>query len=190
MTSSKRLKAKQLPKEKIIKAAIRLFAKLGYESTSMSGIAKSVGLEKASLYYHFKDKDELFAAVTETVWGKIAADIRNFDRDPRFIKKSPQYILGYIIEHVLDVTIKSGLAMVKLDRANVGIRAHCEAALCHIQEMRLSLRKFLKANRVRQVEIAEQVIINAIHAYVLHLQQRQDRIPVKKYSQYLASLFV
>ncbi|WP_243291914.1 TetR/AcrR family transcriptional regulator [Bacillus sp. FJAT-47783] len=46
----------QLIKEK----AYNLFAKKGYEGTSMSHIAEEVGIKKASIYSHFKGKKELY----------------------------------------------------------------------------------------------------------------------------------
>lgn len=50
-------------KQRIIATARTLFAVRGYEGTSMSDIAKGVGLNKASLYAHYSGKDELFLAV-------------------------------------------------------------------------------------------------------------------------------
>ena len=176
-------------RKNIIKVAGRLFAKSGYESTSMSEIAKSAGMEKASLYYHFKDKGQLFGAVMESVWGKMAAYLEKLTSDRKFMKKPPHHILSFIISHILKMNMKSGLAMVKLEHVQAGEKDCCEDALCHIQEMRLSLRDFLKHHKVKHPEIAEHVIVNAIYAYVLHEHQRQNRVSVEKYSEYLASLF-
>ncbi len=47
-------------KKMILQAAIECFTAYGFEKTSMSDIGRLVGLNKASLYYHFKDKQELF----------------------------------------------------------------------------------------------------------------------------------
>ncbi len=177
-------------RENIIKVAGRLFAKSGYESTSMSEIAKKAGMEKASLYYHFKDKDQLFAAVMESVWSKMAEYLRKLTSDEKFMKKPSRYVLAYILSHILKMNLKSGLAMVKMEYFHGGAKNSCEDALCHIQEMRLSLREFLKHHKVKHPEIAEQVIVNAIYAYVLHAHQRQNRVSVERYAKYLASLFV
>ncbi|HEX3012658.1 MAG TPA: helix-turn-helix domain-containing protein, partial [Methanobacterium sp.] len=41
-------------KEKIFDSAIELFAKKGFDATSMREIAEAVGIKKASLYSHYK----------------------------------------------------------------------------------------------------------------------------------------
>ncbi len=49
-------------KQRILDAASDCFIRYGYEKASMSDIGKIVGMNKASLYYHFKDKLALFEA--------------------------------------------------------------------------------------------------------------------------------
>lgn len=53
-------------KEQILQAAIECFTTYGYEKTSMSDIGSRVGLNKASLYYHFKDKLSLFDTMVQS----------------------------------------------------------------------------------------------------------------------------
>ncbi|HNT23921.1 MAG TPA: TetR/AcrR family transcriptional regulator [Anaerolineales bacterium] len=47
----------------IIEKAKCLFIEHGYHGLSMREIADAVGVSKPALYYHFKDKEELFCAV-------------------------------------------------------------------------------------------------------------------------------
>ncbi|MCG8570149.1 MAG: TetR/AcrR family transcriptional regulator [Spirochaetes bacterium] len=54
-------------KQVIIKKAIHLFSKNGYEGTSMRDIAASVGIKKASLYSHFKGKEEIFFTIYQGI---------------------------------------------------------------------------------------------------------------------------
>ncbi|MDC7238935.1 MAG: TetR/AcrR family transcriptional regulator [Spirochaetales bacterium] len=49
-------------KQRILDAASDCFIRYGYEKTSMRDIGKMVGMNKASLYYHFRDKQALFEA--------------------------------------------------------------------------------------------------------------------------------
>lgn len=51
---------KALVKEKIGKAAMKCFMKFGLDKTTLDDIAQSVGLNKASLYYYYKNKEDIF----------------------------------------------------------------------------------------------------------------------------------
>ncbi len=48
-----------------LKAAISCFSAYGYHKTTMSDIGNRVGINKASLYYHYKDKVALYEAVIQ-----------------------------------------------------------------------------------------------------------------------------
>jgi AcrR family transcriptional regulator len=59
--------AKELKKadkrDQILKAASDCFARFGYEKTTLDDIGKVVGLNKASLYYYYKNKETMFCDV-------------------------------------------------------------------------------------------------------------------------------
>lgn len=49
----------------ILEAAQRRFGMYGYDKVTVSEIAADLSLSKASIYYYFQDKPQLFAAVVE-----------------------------------------------------------------------------------------------------------------------------
>ncbi|WP_177167157.1 TetR/AcrR family transcriptional regulator [Salinibacillus kushneri] len=53
---------------KIRNIALSHFAKHGYEGSSLNEIAKEVGIKKASIYSHYKGKDDLFLTVVRYVF--------------------------------------------------------------------------------------------------------------------------
>ena len=57
-------------KEKILEAALTLFAENGYDGTSVEEIAKSVGIKAPSLYKHYKGKEDILNALID------AAEVR------------------------------------------------------------------------------------------------------------------
>ncbi|MGA7671747.1 MAG: TetR/AcrR family transcriptional regulator [Nitrolancea sp.] len=57
------MKAETGGRERVLIEARRLFLDRGYSEVSMQQIADAVGMTKAALYYHFRDKDDLFASV-------------------------------------------------------------------------------------------------------------------------------
>lgn len=54
-----------MTKERIKSVALALFARRGYEGTTMNEISKGVNIKKASLYSHFSGKEELFFEIYE-----------------------------------------------------------------------------------------------------------------------------
>ncbi len=52
-------------KERILDAALELFARCGYLGTSMSDIAKQLGITKAALYKHYASKQEILDRIVE-----------------------------------------------------------------------------------------------------------------------------
>ena len=68
----------ELSRERILDAATEIAAERGYEGTSIGAVSKKCGLPASSIYWHFKDKDDLIAAVIERsfgVWVEAASKI-------------------------------------------------------------------------------------------------------------------
>ena len=53
-------------KEKILDAALTLFAENGYDGTSMEQIASIVGIKAPSLYKHYKGKEDILNALIDS----------------------------------------------------------------------------------------------------------------------------
>ena len=50
-------------RKQILDEAFKLFARDGYGATTMQKIGSAVGLDKSSLYVHFKNKSEIFLEI-------------------------------------------------------------------------------------------------------------------------------
>jgi TetR/AcrR family acrAB operon transcriptional repressor len=55
----------QLTREAVIDAAEQVFAQRGVSRTSLQEIAKAAGVTRGAIYWHFKDKAELFNAMMQ-----------------------------------------------------------------------------------------------------------------------------
>jgi len=60
----------ELSRERILDAATEIAAERGYDGTSIGLVSKKCGLPASSIYWHFKDKDDLIAAVIERSFGE------------------------------------------------------------------------------------------------------------------------
>ena len=59
--------------EQIADAALRRFARYGFKRSSMDDIAREAGLAKATIYLHFKGKDDVFRAMMARFLAQVAA---------------------------------------------------------------------------------------------------------------------
>ena len=61
--------------KKILNNASELFAEKGYEGTIMDELCIRSGVNKASIYYHFKDKSNLYEVVLTKLFSEVADQI-------------------------------------------------------------------------------------------------------------------
>ena len=83
-------------RQAILKAALLEFAQEGVAGARIDHIARAARVNKALLYYYFKDKEQLYGAVLDQVFSGLAARINEvLDRDlpPR------QKVLAYAGAH-------------------------------------------------------------------------------------------
>lgn len=57
----------------ILAAAENLFARRGYAVARLEDVAEAVGLTRAALFYHFRDKQTLYEAVLDDAFGSLVA---------------------------------------------------------------------------------------------------------------------
>ena len=89
------MKEEKMPpgKKKTIEAAIKLFAKQGYNGTSTLQIAKEAGVSQATVFKYFKTKEDLLYAIILPVIPKLFS--RFLGRVQK--AKSVQELISYIV---------------------------------------------------------------------------------------------
>lgn len=73
MTSAQPPAASVSTRERIIQAAIDLFASQGYGGTSLRHIAEQLGVTKAAVYHHFRTKDDIARVILGRALDVLAA---------------------------------------------------------------------------------------------------------------------
>ena len=71
MLSKRQIEQRKLRKESILDGALKVFKAHGIEKTTMDEIALKSGFGKATLYYYFASKDEVFIAIMEDGWKQL-----------------------------------------------------------------------------------------------------------------------
>jgi len=59
----------------ILDAAERLFSSRGYAATRLEDVAEAVGLTRAALFYHFRDKQALYDAMIAEAFAPMAGEL-------------------------------------------------------------------------------------------------------------------
>ena len=76
-------KARQDPnsmKARILAAARRIFGEYGYSETTTRRIAKNVGIDISTLYYHWGEKQDLYEAVLQDVSEEIQSRLNQVEK--------------------------------------------------------------------------------------------------------------
>jgi len=69
--SKRQLEERKMRKDRILDGALEVFKEKGLEGATMDEIANSSGFGKATLYYYFKSKEDVFSAILSEGWMKI-----------------------------------------------------------------------------------------------------------------------
>jgi len=169
--------------EKIVNAAKKLFGTRGYVETSMSDIAKEVGITKASLYYFYKNKQDIYLTVLEEVYLQME-QIFTTDKKPSGKKDIEKLILKLI-----DTLTPHGALLDPIDPTHFDTK---DPALLGVIERELAIDKksqsYLKQCGVKQTNLASHTMFASTQGYMLRLKYGVDDIKPKQFASYTATI--
>jgi AcrR family transcriptional regulator len=79
-------------KDKILKAALKLFSSKGYKATTVRDIAGAIGIKQSALYNHFKNKDEILETLVSNLTSSAIVTIFD-DKDTQELHKQGKSLL-------------------------------------------------------------------------------------------------
>lgn len=79
---SRRAPAVRDTKQRVLAAALDVFAERGYHGATVEEIAERAGMTKGAVYYWFRDKVDLASDLQAELWTTIAAEAQH-DLDPQ-----------------------------------------------------------------------------------------------------------
>lgn len=111
----------------LIATAVRLISEKGTEGLSIASLARAVGINRATIYYHFKSRDELLEAVRQWSGEQLArgmdADAPRHDRMghiAHFVLENPELIRLWIDDFVAGGDIRNSYP--RWDELVAGVR--------------------------------------------------------------------
>lgn len=92
-------------REKVLAAAVQLFAEYGYHAAPLRDIARIAGIQAASIYYHYTNKQALLIEIMETHMRQLNANLEHIVRQQASVQ---QRLHEAIANHIrLHTTYKS-----------------------------------------------------------------------------------
>ncbi|ANG91807.1 multidrug efflux transporter transcriptional repressor AcrR [Enterobacteriaceae bacterium 155047] len=89
-------------RQHILDVALRLFSQQGVSSTSLAQIAQAAGVTRGAIYWHFKNKSELFGEI----WELSESSIGDLETEYRAkFPDDPLSVLREILVYVLEATV-------------------------------------------------------------------------------------
>jgi AcrR family transcriptional regulator len=83
----KRAESRELTRKRLLDAAERLFARHGFDATSVDDVAEAAGFSKGALYYNFESKDELLEALVERSIADLVTSLESALADAHTIEE-------------------------------------------------------------------------------------------------------
>lgn len=124
-------------RERILAAAIELFARDGYDKTGIRQLGAHLDMTSASLYYHFRNKEEILAALADDMCVKIE----------RLNATKPKQVLA----DYLDLVCANKRTMAVLESSRTAIRTLDVAERMFLAMDRLASAVAPPENRIRAI---------------------------------------
>lgn len=154
---------KSSKKASILKGASEVFARYGYDKTTLDDIGKRCGLNKASLYYYFKNKEEIFIEVILAETKIFIADLQEKTAAKETVEeKIRHYLIERIkrYEQVLNVTQLSIESLKKVEPLYLNLYQKVkEKEICFIQSILDKGIQTKSISAVNSYDLAESLFI-------------------------------
>ncbi len=85
----------------ILETSAKLFGEKGYKGVSIRDIAQACGLTNAALYYHFKNKDDLYLAVLQDAHQRAVATLDEAARSGGSVRSRLKQLVDRYFEVML-----------------------------------------------------------------------------------------
>ena len=160
-------------RERVLRAAEKIFAQRGYGLASMREVAAAAGIQAASVYHHWRSKDALYADVLERANATLRTIVRDALAHDEPLREQLRRVIGEVFGFLMQ---HPDLARLTL-RATLGDGFH-KAASTQLYDSRWLglvegfLQPLVAKGQVKQIDvtrflISASAVLNA-HAVAYH----------------------
>lgn len=165
----------QATRQQLLQAAVRVFATKGVSRTSLQDIAEAAGTTRGAIYWHFKNKADLFNAMMDDALLPMEQAMRRIGHDPA---QDPLAELeNALLQTMRDIVSNDStravfeIAIMKVEYVDelLGIKArHIQAFADGTREITRSLRE-AAARRGIGLPVRPEVAAHGLHALMAGL---------------------
>jgi AcrR family transcriptional regulator len=127
-TACRKVAVAMSKKSDILQAATRLLAAKGYKEASMAELARITGVAQGTIFYHYKNKEELFLSILEAFKKDIVAEFTQYQQGDHY--KPGLEMMDDVISFYLHMVSKMEARFVLLHRHDAYELARINGA-CH-----------------------------------------------------------
>jgi len=88
--------------ERILAAAEEIFAEDGFAEARLEDVAERVGIQRTGLFYYYRDKDALYRAVLERVFGGLLSRIQQAIAAPQPLPRRLEAAVNAWVDYVAE----------------------------------------------------------------------------------------
>src|SRR2546425_142665 len=147
-------------RESVLAAAVELFAEYGYRAATMRDIAQMAGIQAASIYYHYANKQALLVEIMETHMQHLNANLEHIVNKQDTVQ---QRLYEAIANHIrLHTTYKSEFFIIDTE----------------IRALEGENRKYILTLRDRYEDLLRRLLLDGLAQGIL----RQTDVKVASYA--------
>ncbi len=186
------MKSNSNMKENILNVAIKLITKNGIKNTSLSDIAKSAGISKGTLYYHYSSKDDLIFDIADNhlklVTDAVLECVYSIKDNP-----SKDELINIIILKIATIGTTGRLHMYLLCEAITGNESLRERIKSHYIKWRTTLQQEISIHLNEELDDSEAfsfLLIAIVDGLVVQSILKTERIPFKKVASFMVDKWI
>ncbi|GAB4505703.1 MAG: TetR/AcrR family transcriptional regulator [Anaerolineales bacterium] len=156
-------------REEILKAAMLMFIQQGYHGLAMRQIAEAVGVSKAALYYHFKDKEELFLAMLISYLNEMEAELDRITSGTESCREKILQFIHYVLSQPAERRALIRLASQEMGQLSADARKTFNRVYRKkfIEKVEAILRAGIESGEIRSLrpEVATHTLLGIMYPY-------------------------
>jgi TetR/AcrR family transcriptional regulator len=145
---------------RIDRAAVKLFARYGYEGVSLQRIADEVGLHKSTLFHHYRSKLDLLDSALDDVIERVLEHMQPLIREARPSLDTLLGVVDALVDHFSDEPEAARLlvsVMAAPDDSEVRQAGSVERALAFYAGVASWLERARRQGVVRKISIRQAI---------------------------------